>query len=65
MLYLENFWLVFKYPGNVFVVSISPIFGVLVTTEWSRETRRLPTTPSQKLFKCSLHVVTPGFKLGN
>lgn len=65
MLYLENFLLVFKYPSNVFVVSISPIFGVLKTTEWSRERRRLSTTPGQKLFKSSLHVATAGFKLGN
>lgn len=65
MLYLENFRLVFEYPGNVLVVSISPIFGVLETTEWSRETRRLSAAPSQKLFKCSFHIATPGFKLGN
>lgn len=63
MLYLENFLLVFKYPSNVFVVSVSPIFGVLETTEWSRETRRLSATPSQKLFKSSLHIATAGFKL--
>ena len=62
MTYLENICFVFKQTDKIFIVSISPEFGMIIVSKWFRGSR-LVTVPGQKLFECRFYVTTRGFKL--